>query len=77
MARVVVTKKYSEVEEASAVCPVSAFKTGPNKELVIDPNACIDCGVCQSSAPDGAILADSDASEADVKFNADNATKWG
>ena len=37
------------------VCPVDAFREGRNM-LVIDPDACIDCGVCEAECPAGAIL---------------------
>lgn len=42
------------------VCPVDCFKEGPNF-LVIDPNECIDCGVCVPECPIDAIVADNDA----------------
>lgn len=37
-----------------AVCPVDCFLEGPNF-LVIDPNECIDCTLCVSECPAGAI----------------------
>lgn len=40
-----------------AVCPVDAFLEGPNM-LVIDPDQCIDCGVCEPECPAGAIVPD-------------------
>ena len=40
-------------------CPVDAFREGPNF-LVIDPDECIDCGVCEPECPDVAILPDTD-----------------
>lgn len=76
MARVVVTKNYNEIIDAPGVCPVSAFKKGPNSELVIDPNICIDCGVCQSVAPEGAIMADDEAPADAVKYNAEHSEEW-
>lgn len=36
------------------VCPVDCFHEGPNF-LVIDPDVCIDCGVCQPECPVDAI----------------------
>ncbi|GGI54774.1 ferredoxin FdxA [Oxalicibacterium solurbis] len=33
-----------------AVCPVECFHEGPNF-LVIDPEVCIDCGVCVAECP--------------------------
>ena len=41
------------------VCPVDCFKEGPNF-LVIDPDECIDCGVCIPECPVDAIVTDDD-----------------
>jgi ferredoxin len=41
------------------VCPVDCFKEGPNI-LIIDPNECIDCGVCIPECPVDAIVQDND-----------------
>lgn len=76
MPRVVVTKNYNEISEAPSACPVQAFRKGPNGELVIDPSVCIDCGVCQTVSPEGAIMADDEAPADAVKFNEENASKW-
>ncbi len=38
-----------------SVCPVECFHEGPNF-LVIDPEACIDCGVCVPECPVEAIV---------------------
>ena len=40
-----------------AVCPVDCFYEGENM-LVINPNECIDCGVCEPECPVNAIVAD-------------------
>jgi ferredoxin len=40
-----------------AVCPVDCFYEGPNF-LVINPEECIDCGVCEPACPVSAIMAD-------------------
>lgn len=40
-------------------CPVEAFHEGPNM-LVINPDECIDCGVCVPDCPIDAIKADED-----------------
>lgn len=40
-----------------SVCPVDCFYEGPNF-LVIDPDECIDCGVCVPECPIDAIVAD-------------------
>lgn len=42
-----------------SVCPVNCFKGGENF-IVIDPNECIDCGVCIPECPVEAIYADTD-----------------
>ena len=41
------------------VCPVDCFYEGENM-LVIDPDVCIDCGVCEPECPIEAIVSDSD-----------------
>ncbi len=41
----------------AAVCPVDAFREGPNF-LVIEPNECIDCDACVSECPVEAIYPD-------------------
>src|ERR1700739_1245751 len=41
------------------VCPVDCFYEGENM-LVIDPDVCIDCGVCEPECPVEAIKADTD-----------------
>ncbi|QGR02113.1 ferredoxin family protein [Ehrlichia ruminantium] len=46
--------KYTDCVE---VCPVDCFYEGPNM-LVIDPDQCIDCGVCIPECPIDAIIAD-------------------
>ena len=40
-----------------SVCPVDCFYEGPNF-LAINPNECIDCGVCVPECPIDAIVAD-------------------
>ena len=41
------------------VCPVDCFYEGENM-LVINPEECIDCGVCEPESPIDAIKADTD-----------------
>ena len=41
------------------VCPVDCFYVGANM-LVIHPDECIDCGVCEPECPAEAIVPDSD-----------------
>jgi NAD-dependent dihydropyrimidine dehydrogenase PreA subunit len=48
--------KYMDCVE---VCPVDCFYVGANM-LVIHPDECIDCGVCEPECPAEAILPDSD-----------------
>jgi len=48
--------KYTDCVE---VCPVDCFHEGPNF-LVIDPEECIDCSLCEPECPVGAIVADDD-----------------
>ncbi len=54
--------KYTDCVE---VCPVDCFYEGENM-LVIHPDECIDCGVCEPECPAEAIVPDTD----------DRATKW-
>lgn len=48
--------KYTDCVE---VCPVDCFYEGENT-LVIAPDECIDCGVCEPECPANAILPDTD-----------------
>ena len=58
------------------VCPVDCFYEGDNM-LVIHPDECIDCGVCEPECPPAAILPDSDGkAEKWLKLNADFSVKW-
>lgn len=43
----------------ATVCPVECF-VDVGHMLVIDPDTCIDCGVCQPECPVDAIASDSD-----------------
>ena len=76
MPRVVEKKNYNDIADAPSACPVQAFRKGENGELVIDPNVCIDCGVCQTVSPEGAILADDEAPEDAVKYNEEKSAEW-
>ena len=65
--------KYTDCVE---VCPVDCFYEGGNT-LVIDPDECIDCGVCEPECPAEAILPDTDAEgEKWVEFNTKYAALW-
>ena len=46
--------KYTDCVE---VCPVDCFYEG-DEFLVINPDECIDCGVCEPECPAGAIIPD-------------------
>jgi ferredoxin len=59
------------------VCPVDCFYEGENF-LVISPDECIDCGVCEPECPVDAIKPDTE-DEADgkwLKINSDFARVW-
>jgi ferredoxin len=48
--------KYTDCVE---VCPVDCFHEGPNM-LVIDPEECIDCTLCEPECPVDAIYSEDD-----------------
>lgn len=56
--------KYTDCVE---VCPVDCFHEGPNF-LVINPDECIDCTLCESECPINAIVSEDDLSEDQKKF---------
>jgi ferredoxin len=65
--------KYMDCVE---VCPVDCFYEGENM-LVIHPDECIDCGVCEPECPVDAIVTDSDDRASSwVERNRVFATKW-
>jgi ferredoxin len=67
--------KYTDCVE---VCPVDCFHEGPNM-LVIDPDECIDCTLCEPECPVEAIMSDDDVPEGQREFiqlNADLSRKW-
>ncbi|PHS19813.1 MAG: ferredoxin [Kangiella sp.] len=60
------------------VCPVDCFYEGPNF-LVIDPDECIDCALCEPECPVDAIFEEDDLPAGQEKFiaiNAELAQKW-
>jgi ferredoxin len=65
--------KYTDCVE---VCPVDCFYEGENM-LVINPDECIDCGVCEPECPIEAIKPDSDP-EADkwLEMNKEYSALW-
>ncbi len=59
-----------------AVCPVDCFYEGDNM-LVIHPDECIDCGVCEPECPADAIKADTEPGvEKWLALNARFAVVW-
>ena len=65
--------KYQDCVE---VCPVDCFYEGANM-LVIHPDECIDCGVCEPECPAEAIIPDTEPDvEKWVEVNRDYAAKW-
>lgn len=67
--------KYTDCVE---VCPVDAFHEGPNF-LVINPDECIDCTLCEPECPINAIYPEDDVpggQEGFVALNAELAKSW-
>ena len=65
--------KYMDCVE---VCPVDCFYEGENM-LVIHPDECIDCGVCEPECPVEAILPDTENDgEKWVEINAKYSEIW-
>lgn len=61
-----------------SVCPVECFHEGPNF-LVIDPDVCIDCGVCIPECPVEAIVEAKDLAPDQHDYpalNAELASRW-
>jgi ferredoxin len=54
------------------VCPVDCFYEGPNF-LVISPEECIDCALCEPECPVSAIKSEDDLTDEDKEFLALNA----
>ncbi len=67
--------KYTDCVE---VCPVDCFHEGPNF-LVIDPDECIDCTLCEPECPIEAIKSEDDLTEEEMVFlelNAELSREW-
>ena len=65
--------KYTDCVE---VCPVDCFYEGANM-LVIHPDECIDCGVCEPECPVDAIKPDTEPGlEKWLELNAEYAKTW-
>jgi ferredoxin len=61
-----------------ATCPVDCFYEGPNF-LVINPDECIDCGMCEPECPIGAIKSHTDLDDGERIFeqmNMELSTVW-
>ena len=60
------------------VCPVDCFYEGPNF-LVIDPDECIDCALCEPECPANAIFSEDEVpkgQEIYIKLNEELAQTW-
>jgi ferredoxin len=60
------------------VCPVDCFYEGPNF-LVIHPDECIDCGLCEPECPAKAIVSEDDLTPENQLFlalNAELSKEW-
>lgn len=67
--------KYTDCVE---VCPVDCFHEGPNF-LVIDPEECIDCTLCEPECPVEAIVSEDDIPAGQERFldlNAELSAQW-
>ena len=67
--------KYMDCVE---VCPVDCFHEGPNM-LVIDPDECIDCTLCEPECPAEAIFSEEELPDGQEDFkalNAELARRW-
>lgn len=64
--------KYTDCVE---VCPVDCFYEGENM-LVINPDECIDCGVCEPECPAEAIEAEDESNIHWLEINGKYAEIW-
>lgn len=67
--------KYTDCVE---VCPVDCFYEGPNF-LVIHPDECIDCALCEPECPAEAIYAEDELPASQIQFieiNAELSEEW-
>lgn len=64
--------KYTDCVE---VCPVDCFYEGENM-LVINPDECIDCGVCEPECPIEAIEPENEDNVKWLEINREFSEKW-
>lgn len=67
--------KYTDCVE---VCPVDCFYEGPNM-LVINPDECIDCALCEPECPADAIYSEDELPDEQSMFlqlNAELSEQW-
>ena len=67
--------KYTDCVD---VCPVDCFHEGPNF-LVIDPDECIDCTLCEPECPAEAIVSEDDipaGQEHFLELNEELSQQW-
>ena len=67
--------KYTDCVE---VCPVDCFYEGPNF-LVINPDECIDCALCEPECPVNAIVSEDDLTDDQRHFlalNTELSAQW-
>lgn len=67
--------KYTDCVD---VCPVDCFREGPNF-LVIDPDECIDCTLCEPECPVHAIYSEDEVPESMkmfIQLNAELSKIW-
>lgn len=64
--------KYTDCVE---VCPVDCFYEGENM-VVINPDECIDCGVCEPECPIEAIKPESEETLEWLEINREFSSQW-
>lgn len=67
--------KYTDCVE---VCPVDCFYEGPNF-LVIHPDECIDCALCEPECPVNAIMSEDDVDDVQrpfIELNKELSLQW-
>ncbi|MBK5416188.1 ferredoxin FdxA [Pseudomonas sp. TH31] len=76
----VVTDNCIQCRHTSCVdiCPVDAFHLGPNF-IVINPEECVDCGLCLPECPEEAIQPENQLNDVNhhfIQLNAELAKRW-